>query len=102
MGGARRGTGGHKLRACLAIHNSYVIARYGLLWRVRLCCVSDFEAQHANDLSVLRQHPHLPAAYRIGGEVLLVRPGAVAFVAPAVDIQGNAVDLFAVEFPHMV
>ncbi|ELQ17443.1 hypothetical protein A986_09870 [Pseudomonas fluorescens BRIP34879] len=82
------------------------IAIGGLLHRlrgiVRLCCVRHFEAQHADHLPIFGEHLHLPAPCCVAGEVLFVSPGAVAFLASAVDIEGDAVDLFAVEFPHMV
>src|SRR3989344_4208204 len=102
MGRAGRRASCHNLRACLAIHNCYVIARSGLLWVVRLCCVYHLEAQNADDLPVFGEHLHLPAPYGVTGEVLLVGPGAIAFLAPTMDVQGNAVDFLAVEFPHMV
>ena len=50
--------------------------------------VGDLEAQGADHLPGFGDHAHLPTAHRVGGEVLLVGPGAVALVAAAVDVQG--------------
>ncbi|RML24842.1 hypothetical protein ALQ98_05593 [Pseudomonas syringae pv. lapsa] len=68
----------------------------------RLVIVSDDKPQHADHLAVLGQHPHLPASRHVLREVLLARPGAIAFLAAAVDIQRDAVHLFAFMPPHMV
>src|SRR5690606_20653381 len=87
--------------ACSAVTQSYVIARTTLLFFGR-CAVRDLETQHTNQLPVLGQHTNLPVARRVAREVLFVGPGAVAFLAPAVDVQGDAVDFLAVELPDVI
>uniref|UniRef100_A0A1I8AM75 PE-PGRS family protein n=1 Tax=Steinernema glaseri TaxID=37863 RepID=A0A1I8AM75_9BILA len=67
-----------------------------------LTVINHLEAQHADHLAVFGEHAHLPVPDRVAGEHLLVGPGAVALLAPAIDVQGNAIDLFAVLFPYVV
>lgn len=100
LGIARRSVAGHKLRAFSAVTLTYVIARTALLFFDR-CAVGDLEAQHADQLAVLGQHPNLPVACGVAGEVLLVGPGAVA-LATAMNIQRDAVDFFTVELPDVI
>ncbi|RMV21868.1 hypothetical protein ALP14_05550 [Pseudomonas amygdali pv. myricae] len=68
----------------------------------RLIVVSDHKAQHADHLAVLGQHPHLPAPCHVLREVLFACPGAIAFLASAVNVQRDPVHLFAFMPPHMV
>src|SRR5690606_15941814 len=57
------------------------------------------EVQATDHLPGFGQYQHLPSTRRLRGEMALVRPGPVAFLATAADIQRNAVDLDTVQSP---
>lgn len=72
-------------------------------WAGRRAAIGrDLEAQHANQLPGVGQHLNLPVAFHVLREVLLVRPGAIALLAAAMNIQGNTLKLLAVVLPHVV
>ena len=73
----------------------------GLLTSERVCR-QNLEAQHTDHLPGFGDHAHLPAAFGGRGEVELVRPGPVALLATATDVQGDAIDLVAIVLPDVI
>src|SRR5690606_17185202 len=60
------------------------------------------ETQHADHLPGLGDHSHPPAPFGGGREVELVRPGTITLLAPAADVQGNAIDFPTVVLPDVI
>src|SRR5690606_38447567 len=50
----------------------------------------------------LGDHSHPPAPFGGGREVELVRPGTITLLAPAADVQGNAIDFPTVVLPDVI
>ena len=60
------------------------------------------ESYATDPLAGLRDHIHLPAAFQVSGEILLVGPGSIALVASAVNDQRYALDDIAVMTPDVI
>lgn len=64
--------------------------------------IHNFKPQHANHLIGFRHYLNLPIAFSVSGEVGFVRPGLVALVVAAADVEGDFVKFFSVVKPLVI